>query len=405
MILKGKYNSAIVYTNNVEEKAQEQIIELCNQEFAKDSKIRIMPDVHAGAGCVIGTTMTIQDKVVPNLVGVDIGCGMEVVKFTSDNFCLEKLDKVIKEYVPSGFSVRKEVHPCFEFIDLTKLKCYKHINAERAALSIGTLGGGNHFVEINQDSEGYYYLVIHTGSRNLGKQVAEYYQKLGYDELSNSNDEKKNIIERCKREGRQVDIESEIAKIDKKKFTKDLAWVEGENLKNYLHDMKIVQGYASLNRYAIVSSILDNFLTEENNFKFAGEFETIHNYIDTEAMILRKGAVAAARGIKFIVPMNMRDGSLICVGKGNPEWNYSAPHGAGRLMGRGQARRELSLEEYTKSMQDVYTTSVVQATLDEAPLAYKPMQEIIDNIGDTAEVVEIIKPIYNFKNSNEGKNR
>jgi len=365
--IKGKYNTAKVFTDNLEGEAMAQIMELCDQEFVKDSIIRIMPDVHAGAGCTIGTTMTISDKIVPNLVGVDIGCGMETIKLKQKEIDFEKLDKIIHDHIPSGFNIRKKQHKYTENIDFDSLACKNHVNLERARLSIGTLGGGNHFIEVNKDSSGTLYLVVHSGSRHLGKQVAEYYQKLANKELTGKN---------------QV------------KISKQLAYVQGKSYNNYLHDMKIVQQYAVYNRKAIVDEIINRM-----GFDMEDQFTTIHNYIDLDSMILRKGAISARKGERVLIPINMRDGSLICIGKGDKDWNYSAPHGAGRIMSRRQAKQTISLEEFKKTMEGIYTTTVSRLTLDECALAYKPMDEIIDNVQDTVEIVDIIKPVYNFKAS------
>jgi len=367
LILQGKYNTAIVYTENIEPEATRQIIQLCNEAFTEGSQIRIMPDAHSGAGCTIGTTMTITDKIVPNLVGVDIGCGMETVKLKVDNIDLEKLDRVIHAYIPAGFDIRKTPHKYVKEIHLDELKCLRHINQDRAVLSIGTLGGGNHFIEVDRDEDGKLYLVVHSGSRNLGKQAAEYYQNLAYKELK----EKKRT-----------------------QITKALAYVSGESFDHYLHDMRIIQRYADLNRKAIISEILRYMGLER---EIEEQFTTIHNYIDTEMNILRKGAVRALHGEKLLIPINMRDGSLICVGKGNPDWNYSAPHGAGRLMSRSKAKEMLKLDDFIKSMEGIFSTTVNRSTIDEAPMAYKPMEEIMANIKDTVDVVKVIKPIYNFK--------
>jgi tRNA-splicing ligase RtcB len=363
--IKGKYNNAIVYTVNLEPGAAEQIKALCDQEFVKNSKIRIMPDVHSGIGCTIGTTMTIEDKVVPNLVGVDIGCGMEVVKLENSRIELQKLDKLIYNKIPCGFSIRDKEHRFNDEIDLNQLKCKDKVNLKRARLSIGTLGGGNHFIEVDKDSEGSLYLVIHSGSRHLGKEVASLYQEEAYKSLN---------------------------KYSKSDIPKALAYVAGELFDDYIHDMKIVQRFADLNRKAMAQEIIKGM-----KLKVASSFTTIHNYIDTENMILRKGAVSAQRGEILLIPINMRDGSLICIGKGNPEWNFSAPHGAGRIMSRRQAKSSLTLTQFKETMKDIYTTSVNKDTLDECPLAYKPMEEIVDNIGDTVEIIDNIKPIYNFK--------
>ncbi len=362
--IKGKYNTAKVFTDNLENEAKDQIRELCDQEFVKDSIIRIMPDAHAGIGCTIGTTMTISDKIVPNLVGVDIGCGIEIIKIKQKKIDFERLDNVIYDYIPSGFDIRRKPHKYVEYINFDNLVCKKHVNIERAILSIGTLGGGNHFIEVNKDKSGALYLVVHSGSRHLGKQVAEYYQELGYKELLKKN----------------------------QKIKKQLAYVQGESYNNYLNDMRIVQQYAVYNRKAIVDEIINRM-----GFEIEDQFTTIHNYIDLDSMILRKGAISAKKGERVLIPINMRDGSLICIGKGNKDWNYSAPHGAGRIMSRRKAKETISLQEFKKTMEGIYTTTVNRSTLDECALAYKPMDEIIDNIQDTVEIIDIIKPVYNFK--------
>ena len=390
--IRGKYNTAKVFTDNVEGQAIAQIMELCNQEFVRDSKIRIMPDTHAGAGCTIGTTLTITDKIVPNLVGVDIGCGMETIKLESRTIDLDKLDKVIHNYVPSGFDTRKKQHPYAEQIDFNKLECKKNVSIDRAKVSIGTLGGGNHFIEVNRGEDGSLYLVVHSGSRHLGKQVAEYYQDLGYRELTKSRACVAKIIEEMKAQGREKDIQKEIGKAAASSVNKQLAYVEGKSYEDYLQDMKLVQRFAVYNRKAIVDEIVTRM-----DFKVADQFTTIHNYIDLDSMILRKGAISAREGERVLIPINMRDGSLLCVGKGNADWNYSAPHGAGRLMSRSKAKAEITLETFQKSMEGIYSSTVNRFTLDECALAYKPMEEIIGNIGDTVTITEIIKPIYNFK--------
>lgn len=379
MDIQGKHNTAKVFTENIEEQAIIQIKELLDQEFTKDLKIRIMPDAHAGAGCVIGTTMTIKDKIVPNLVGVDIGCGVQVVKIEEKDIDFDKLDKVIRQEIPSGFNVRNTPHPYVEHTWINKLKCLEQINLGRSQLSIGTLGGGNHFSEVDKNDKGELYLVVHSGSRHLGKQMADYYQKLAGSTLTGIPIEQKKSIKK---------------KLEEMGIPKDLAYLEGENLEDYLFDMKIVQQYAVLNRMAIIDTIV-----EKMELKVIDRFESIHNYIDLDNMILRKGAVSAKFGQRLIIPINMRDGSLICVGKGNPDWNYSAPHGAGRVMGRKQAKKTLSLNDYKQTMTGIYTTSVNEDTIDEAPMAYKPIGEIEKNIQDTVEILERIYPIYNFKAS------
>lgn len=400
--LKGKYNTCKVFTDNVDNATIGQLIALMNQSSVANSKIRIMPDTHAGKGCVIGTTMTIGNKVIPNLVGVDIGCGMAVAELKETRIDLPKLDSVIRKKVPSGFSIRDKVHKFLRNVDLEELYCYKNINVDRAEKSLGTLGGGNHFIEVDISESGQLYLVVHTGSRNLGKQVAEYYQDLAWKSLKNGNkgDLIKAKIDELKAAGRQSEIEAEIAKIQStvESVPKELAYCEGELFDKYIHDMKITQEYAYWNREAILDTIVD-----EMHLHVVEQWQTIHNYIDTENMILRKGSVSAQAGEKLIIPMNMRDGSLICIGKGNPDWNFSAPHGAGRLMSRSEAKQSISMSEFKKTMSDagIYSTSVNKSTIDESPMAYKPMQEIIDNIGDTVEIVNIIKPVYNFKAGEE----
>lgn len=391
--IKGKYNTAKVFTDNLEDKAAGQILELCSQEFVKDSCIRIMPDTHAGAGCTIGTTMTIQDKIVPNLVGVDIGCGMFVSMIEKTDINFTKLDNVIRNFVPSGFDVRKVPHEYSTFVDIFSLKCKEHVDLKRASLSVGTLGGGNHFIEMNRDEDENIYLVVHSGSRHLGKQIAEYYQNRATKEIvKKSNDE---IISVLKSQGRERDIQREIEK-ERSKINDALSYVQGETFIDYIHDMRIAQLFAEHNRKAIAEVII-----REMNFIVSDSFTTIHNYIDMDEMILRKGAISAKKNEKVIIPINMRDGSIIATGKGNADWNQSAPHGAGRLMSRKQAKLKLSLEEFKKSMDGIYTTSLSKNTLDEAPFAYKPMDEIIANIQDAVEINKIIKPIYNFKASDD----
>lgn len=395
--VKGKYNTAKIFTDVVDEKSIEQVKLLCDQPFVEGSKIRMMPDIHAGAGCTIGTTMTITDKVVPNLVGVDIGCGMLCVELGKIDLDLEKLDKVIREYIPSGFGVRSEAHAYNRNLKLDELFCRDNVNMERARLSLGTLGGGNHFIEVNKDDEGNLYLVIHTGSRHLGVEVCNYYQNWAIDsEKASSIVDRGLIIEELKRQGREKDIQSELAKLKRIVTPKDLCWVGGKLFDSYIHDMQIVQAYAMWNRRTIADVIIQHM---DLGWTRVDEFETIHNYIDTRFMILRKGAVRALSGDLLLIPINMRDGSLICVGKGNPDWNYSAPHGAGRLFGRMAAKTRFTMDEYKDSMEGIYTTSVNFDTLDECPMAYKSMDDIVNNIGDTVDILKVIKPIYNFKAS------
>lgn len=398
--IRGKHNIAKVFTEILEEGAASQIETLCNQEFVKESKIRIMPDVHAGAGCTIGTTMTITDKVVPNLVGVDIGCGMETISISNKRLELQRLDKLIYENIPSGFEVRKIPHRYNEQIDLTELRCLKAVQLDRAQKSIGTLGGGNHFIEVNKDAENSLYVVVHSGSRHLGLEVAKYYQEAGFKQL-NQNDkaDMDALIARYKDEGRANEIQNALQEFKNQVLTDipfPLAFVTGSLFDNYIHDMKIVQQFAELNRKAMINEIVSGMKLD-----VVGQFTTTHNFIDTDSMILRKGAVSAKEGERLLIPINMRDGSLICMGKGNEDWNYSAPHGAGRLMSRTKAKQSFTVSEFKKQMKDVYTTSVNKETLDECPMAYKNMDDIINNIGPTADIVKVIKPIYNFKAGEE----
>lgn len=395
-----------IFTKNIEQEAINQIDELLNQEAFKDSKIRIMPDVHAGKGCVIGFTGNLGDKVIPNIVGVDIGCGMLCVELGNVDLDLERLDKIIRQYVPSGFEVHDERKTRFD--KLQDLKCYRELkDTKRLERSIGTLGGGNHFIEIDIDKDNNKYLVIHTGSRNLGKQVAEYYQELA-NQLCNYNiaeykEKQKQLIESYKEQGRKQEIQSALEELKKEyqvskdKIPKDLAYLEGQYREDYLHDMKICQEFAHLNREKIAHQIILNYGLITNSLTPA--FETIHNYISFEDNIVRKGAISAKKGEKVLIPMNMRDGCIIGIGKGNDDWNQSAPHGAGRIMSRMKAKETFKLDEYKESMSGIYTTSVNEETIDEAPFVYKPMEEIIDCIGDTIEIEKIIKPIYNFKAS------
>lgn len=365
--VNGQYNTAVVYTDTLEASAEGLIKAFCDQPNSADSIIRIMPDVHAGKGCTIGTTMTIADTIVPNIVGVDIGCGMLTVKLKEKRINLPELDSFIKQSIPYGREVRERSHRSHGRVDLYELRCAKQIDLRRSRESVGTLGGGNHFIEIDKDDEGNLYLVIHTGSRNPGLRVAEYYQKMAYKSCGGKT-------------------QSEIPY--------ELAYLSGEQMQDYLHDMVVMQRYADLNRTVIKEEILKGMkLTEEDSFT------TIHNYVDVESMILRKGAVSAKKGERLLIPMNMRDGSLICTGLGNAEWNYSAPHGAGRLMSRKEAFNSFTLKSFEESMQGIYTSSVSKGTLDECPMVYKPMEEIINNIGETVTIDKIIKPIYNFKAS------
>ena len=396
--IKGKVNTAICYAKVVEDEAIEQIRRMCDYEFTEGSKIRIMPDVHAGKGCTIGTTMTIADKAVPNIVGVDIGCGMLTINIGQEEIDFMKLDEAA-HYIPSGMNVwegRKE------HFDLEALRCYRELkDTKRLERSLGTLGGGNHFIEVDEATDGTKYLIIHTGSRNLGKQVAEIYQRLaidlhaGKEEYFKKRDE---IIRSFKEQGRRKEIQAALKDIawDKKESTipDDLCYLYGSYFEDYLHDVEICQQFARRNREMIAQILLERTGLSEKE-----AFHTIHNYIDTNEMILRKGAIAAHAGEKVLIPINMRDGSVFAIGKGNPEWNFSAPHGAGRIMSRSKAKESLSLDEYKKTMSGVYTTSVNEATLDEAPMAYKRLEDIIDVIKESVDVIDVMKPIYNFKAS------
>lgn len=398
--LEGRYNKAKVFTDTLEKETISQIIGLCNEEFAYGSKIRIMPDAHVGIGCVIGTTMTITDKIVPNLVGVDIGCGVLLQKIAEKDINLQLLDEAIYANVPSGQNVRTDVHELAITLNMEKflldnLRCKSHVDINRALLSIGTLGGGNHFIELNKDSQGNIYIVIHTGSRYLGKQVATYYQDLAFQRLSSNRAAVEQLINELKAAGREKDIQRELASIKPLKVSKDFAFLQGQDLEDYIHDVDVVQYYAHINRISILKSIMESVGLTSADLRV----ESVHNYISTEEMILRKGAIAAHGGQYVVVPINMRDGSIIGIGKGDVDWNSSAPHGAGRLMSRSAAKGTLSLVQYANEMQGIYSTSVNASTLDEAPMAYKPIKETLENIRGTVDIIEVIKPIYSFKSS------
>ena len=398
--IKGKVNTAICYAKVIEDEAIDQIRRMCDYPMTAGSRIRIMPDVHAGKGCTIGTTMTITDKAVPNVVGVDIGCGMYTINLGKTDIDFEKLDEAC-HYIPSGLNVWEGRQERF---DLTELRCYRSLkDTRRLERSLGSLGGGNHFIEVDKAQDGTKYLIIHSGSRNLGKQVAELYQKLavdldrGYGEYFEKRDE---IIRTYKEQGRRKEIQAALKELHfevyegQPSMPADLCYLSGKYLEDYLHDVEICQKFARRSREKMAEIIL------ERTCMIGGEaFHTIHNYIDTEEMILRKGAIAAHTGEKVLIPINMRDGSVLAVGKGNPEWNYSAPHGAGRIMSRTKAKNELDLDEYRKEMAGVYTTSVNEYTLDEAPMAYKSLEDIIDVIRESVDVVDVMKPIFNFKAS------
>jgi len=393
--VKGQFNVAKVFTSNLDDGVREQIEAMCSQEYMAGSKIRIMPDVHKGKGCTIGTTLTIRDEVVPNMVGVDIGCGIETVKLKEQEIDFDKLDQVIRRQIPSGFSVRNVPHRFVGQAEIDQLICKEFVDLERARHSVGSLGGGNHFIEVGKDEEGSLYLAVHSGSRHLGTQVANHYQTQGYEAIERGEAvDIEALVAEYQAAGRQKEINSVIKEIKARRVTvhRSMASVKGQLFQDYIHDMKITQHFATLNRQAMVDEIIGSL-----NLHIDESFTTIHNYIDTDTMILRKGAVSAKAGEMLLIPMNMRDGSLICRGKGNPDWNWSAPHGAGRLMSRTKALQELTLEEFTEQMAGIYTTCISKQTLDEAPGAYKDMQEILKHIDPTVEIVTVIKPVYNFK--------
>ena len=396
--IKGIFNTAKCYTNTLEDGAREQIQTVCDIEAFASSKIRIMPDVHAGKGCTIGTTMTIVDKIVPAMVGVDIGCGMYTVNLGNVEVDFEKIDEAA-HYIPCGRNVWDGRQERF---DLTVLRCYRNLkDTKRLERSLGTLGGGNHFIEVDEAPDGTKYLVIHSGSRNLGTQVAEFYQNLAVD-LNLGKEEyfkqREEIIRTYKEQGRRSEIQATLKELEKAFQAKepslphDLCFLYDSFVEDYLHDVDICQKFAMRNREKMAEVLL-----ERTGMTAHDAFHTIHNYIDVNEMVLRKGAVSAKAGEKLLVPINMRDGSLICIGKGNEDWNCSAPHGAGRLMSRSSAFERLTMEEYKAQMAGIYSTCVVPDTLDESPMAYKSMDEIIENIEPTAEIICRIKPIYNFK--------
>ena len=394
----GKFNTAISFAKVIEDEARQQIQRMCDYEFTAGSKIRIMPDVHAGKGCTIGTTMTVTDKAVPNIVGVDIGCGMYTVKLADTDIDFARVDEAA-HYIPSGkntWDFRQE------HFTLSDLNCFRSLkDSRRLERSLGTLGGGNHFIEIDRSSDGTFYLVIHTGSRNLGKQVAEIYQRLAID-LARGKDkyfaQRDEIIAVYKSLGRKTEIKSKLDELEreyrgrKASMPEDLCYVHGKYFHQYLHDMELCQEFARRNRELIAKILLG-----KSGLTAVDAFHTIHNYIDIGELIIRKGAIAAHAGERVLIPVNMRDGSVLAVGKGNADWNFSAPHGAGRIMSRTQAKAQLSMDDYQNSMAGIYTTSVSEGTLDESPQAYKSLDDIIDVIGDTVDIVEVMKPVFNFK--------
>ncbi|MCR4590045.1 MAG: RtcB family protein [Lachnospiraceae bacterium] len=398
MNIEGKINTAVCFASVIDETAENQIRRMCDYDFTAGSRIRIMPDVHAGKGCTIGTTMTVTDKAVPNIVGVDIGCGIYTINLGKGEIDYKKLDEAAY-YIPSGMNVWDAEQEVF---NLEELRCYEQLkNVNWLKCSLGTLGGGNHFIEVDESGDGTKYLVIHSGSRNLGKQVAELYQEIAIDQHKGIGvyvETRNELIKTLKEQEREAEIEKALADLKRKKETEapdipeDLCYLSGQPFKDYLHDVEICQKFARRNR-----EIIANILLERTGMTGTDAFHTIHNYIDTGEMILRKGAIAAHDGERVLIPINMRDGSILATGKGNPEWNYSAPHGAGRVMSRKQAVKTLSLEEYRETMKGVYTTSVNKGTLDEAPMAYKSLEDIIDVVSDAVDVIEVLKPVYNFK--------
>ena len=399
-----------IFTENVEQEAIDQINTLLDQPAFADCKVRIMPDVHAGAGCVIGFTANLGDKVIPNIVGVDIGCGMLTVALGNIDIDYEKLDNAIRLLIPAGRNVHGEYIPEKHLKRakrlIAELRCRHHLHSvDRLEHSLGTLGGGNHFIEIDESSKGNKYLIIHTGSRNLGKQVADYYQNLAFKTLYDDRAARSMIITKLKLEGRETEIQGELAKLKKKGIPggipKDLCYLEGIDRNAYLHDMQVCQRFAMINRNMIAARIIDamGWNVKVDMFDNWDWFHTVHNYIELGSNMVRKGAISAYEGEKLLIPINMRDGCILGVGKGNEDWNCSAPHGAGRIMSRAKARERVSLDEYKESMDGIFTTSVSADTVDEAPMVYKPMDEIVENIKDTVDILEIIKPVYNFKAS------
>lgn len=399
LTITGECNTAAVMTDyGIDDATRDQILAMCNLKSLEGSHIVIMPDCHAGAGCTIGTTMTIKDAVVPNFVGVDIGCGVLACNIGSDQPDFDMIDRFIRQHIPCGMNVRSSSGRMCEAQTMTlldSLACRDHISADRALDSVGTLGGGNHFIEIDwSELFGSYILLIHTGSRYLGKQVAEYYQDMACRDCAH-HDFSKEIAD-MKRQGREKEIESWLMEHQTQSVPKAMAHLYGEHMAQYLHDMTLCQIYAEMNRKSIVESILSHA-----NICGSRLFDTVHNYIACEkgGTILRKGAVSANKSRMLVIPMNMRDGTLLCVGRGNQDWNCSAPHGAGRIMSRAEARQKVDMEAFRSSMDGIYTTSVCEGTMDEAPMAYKPMKAITDVIDDTVEIIDVMKPVYNFKAS------
>lgn len=395
--VKGQYTDALIYTNNPQEVAISQIAELVNQPFMEGAKVRIMPDYHAGKGCVIGTTIALNNRVVPNLVGVDVGCGVFVAEIEEKMIDFDQLDKAIRQFVPSGNEIHEEASSTRQTEQFANdLFVASGLHNDYTNRSLGTLGGGNHFIELAKDEEGKHYLLIHTGSRYVGSKIANWHQNRAYESLRRIDLTEK--IETLKAAGRYQEIQRMITeyKDENPIVPKELAYLEGELFTDYIADMKLAQQFAHENRQTIA-----RIIAEQMKWEYGVQFDSVHNYIDIDSMILRKGAVRASAGEQLVIPMNMRDGSLICIGKGSAAWNESAPHGAGRIFSRSAAMKNLSMEDFKQTMQGIWTTSVSEETLDEAPMAYKPMQEIMDQIGETVEIQKRIIPVYNFKASDK----
>lgn len=390
-----EYKNVKIFTDNIEQSALQQVYDLQKSNLFGDEPIRIMPDCHSGAGCVIGFTAPLTDKVCPNIVGVDLNCGMLCVCLGKVDIDLKKFDDTVKKVVPSGRNVGEYNDTLARL--LRSLRCYKELrNVEWLECSLGTLGGGNHFIELDKDEDGNLYLVIHSGSRNIGKQVAEIYQDKAEKHCKAKGVNE--LISKMRAEKRYAEIENAIKeyKANNPPIPKELSYIEGKDLEDYLHDVEICREFANSNRATMVSAILNEMgICCDTNSSF-NSFTTLHNYIG-EDKIIRKGAIRAEKGERVLIPLNMRDGCIVGIGKGNKDWNNSAPHGAGRTMSRAQAKRELNLDAFKETMKNVYSTTVYESTIDEAPFAYKPSEEIIALVQDTVEIEKIIKPIYNFK--------
>ncbi len=393
--IQGRYNTAKVFTDDIDSDAYAQVLQMMNQVWSRNMSVRIMPDVHAGKGCTVGTTMTIEGRIVPNLVGVDIGCGVDVLVVKKDfgEIDLALLDEIVHNNIPAGAAARTKPHAFIKELEWNAFLA--PIDVQNSKLQLGSLGGGNHFIEADRDEDGNYYFVIHSGSRHLGKEICDFYQDIAIKYTKAKTKERGDIITKLKNEGREAELEEALSKIDHAPCSTELSYIESDDLEHYLHDMELAQKYAALNRRAMLDEIKTGLGIKKGHV--IEEFSTVHNYIDIKNKILRKGSISAQEGERVIIPMNMRDGSLICTGKGNPDWNFSAPHGAGRLYKRSESKELFTVEEYQNEMKGIYSTSIGQSTLDESPMAYKPMEQIIEKIQPTVKVEKIIKPIYNFK--------